>query len=105
MGAVSSIMIGALRYNVSVVSMNDFSEGGYRGTHDGNNTCIRVSDRISREAAAHTLLHEIMHAIENVYAIRLGERNADLMATAIAQLIRDNPELIDYLEDTWNRNT
>lgn len=49
-----------------------------------------------------TILHEILHAICNVYDLELEneERVVTRMANAIQQVMQDNPEIFMYLNDT-----
>lgn len=37
-----------------------------------------------------TLLHEILHGIDDVYGLKLEERQVDMLAKALYQLLRDN---------------
>ena len=45
-----------------------------------------------------TLLHEILHGIDDVYELKLKERQVDLLAKALYQLLRDNGWCIRVME-------
>jgi hypothetical protein len=44
-----------------------------------------------------SLLHEALHAIDHFYGIGLSERDVRTLETALVQLIRDNPQLVEDL--------
>lgn len=44
-----------------------------------------------------TLLHELIHSIENAHGIGLKEETVDILATGISFILRNNPELVKFL--------
>lgn len=60
---------------------------------------IRVNTR-NKDEAAHTLLHEVLHAVIHEYElnIRSEERVVKTLENALMQVIRDNPKFVDYLQ-------
>ncbi|MGE5163042.1 MAG: hypothetical protein ACM3IH_03325 [Sphingobacteriales bacterium] len=56
----------------------------------------------SDQQEAETLLHEVIHACFAVAAIQdkdSHERTVSMLSTCMAQVIRDNPGLIDWLKE------
>mgnify|MGYP001609000495 CR=1 FL=1 len=63
---------------------------------------VQVADR-SPMFVLEVLLHEIVHAIWWVGGLRNGddeERCAQVMGPAWAQIFRDNPELVAFIQDS-----
>lgn len=54
---------------------------------------IRLSTRHTLESRFVTTWHEVIHCFEPVYGIDLGEEYVNLLATAISQILQDNPYL------------
>lgn len=55
------------------------------------------------ETLFHTLWHELVHAIEETLLLEMTERQVDLVALGIIDLLRSNsqfPELFDHSEST-----
>ena len=63
--------------------------------------CIRVQTQdLSKWIVLDTLLHELVHAIFSCYSLDDDddqERLASVMGTALAQVCRDNPDLIKWI--------
>lgn len=45
-----------------------------------------------------TLLHEVLHGIDEAYGLKLKERQVDMLAKALYQLLRDNGWCIRGME-------
>ncbi len=64
---------------------------------------INLLEFQGKEFLKRTLLHEILHCILEVYGIDLRNKNEeatiDGLATALMELIKNNPKLIKYLGD------
>jgi DNA-directed RNA polymerase alpha subunit len=48
---------------------------------------------MARESVAETLLHEIIHIIDEELSLKMGEDNVGRMSVSIYSLLRDNPNL------------
>jgi len=62
---------------------------------------IRVRDDLPKQFKAECLLHETLHAVYDMAGISENdneERVVTHMSTHLAQVIRDNPHLLAYLE-------
>jgi len=53
-------------------------------------------DDVSRK---HTLLHELLHSIEQKLSLNITETQVDLMALGLLDLFRNNPELLAIFDD------
>lgn len=54
---------------------------------------IRIDEQYSAEQKKATLIHEIIHGLDDMYQIGLGEKKVSKLGVAFYQLIKDNPEL------------
>lgn len=51
------------------------------------------------ESMMHTLAHEIVHAIEQRQQLEMTERQVDLMALGLIDLIRSNPGIMEIFNE------
>jgi hypothetical protein len=66
-----------------------------------NNLQVIYDSSFPYEEIEHIIMHELVHAIEQTLQLDLTERQVDLMALGIIDLIKHNPELIAYyMENT-----
>lgn len=55
---------------------------------------IRIAqDRHTRESRFVTTWHEVLHCIEPIYGVEFTEGDITLLASVIAQVLQDNPEM------------
>lgn len=45
-----------------------------------------------------TLMHEIIHTIENMHSMELSEMQVEILATGLLYIIKNNHELIEYFK-------
>jgi hypothetical protein len=50
------------------------------------------------ETKIHTLTHEVIHAMEQKLQLEMTERQVDLMALGLIDLLRNNPGFLDYID-------
>jgi hypothetical protein len=50
------------------------------------------------ESMRHTLLHELLHGIEQKLSLDMTEKQVDLLALGLLDLFRNNPELLRVFE-------
>ncbi len=63
---------------------------------------IRIDTSVDSIKVVDTLMHEINHAIYWAYGIEDGdneERTVSTLSTGLVQVIRDNPDLLAYIQD------
>ncbi len=58
---------------------------------------ITLSNASSLEQKKATLIHELIHGIDEMYSIGLKEKQVEKLGNGIFMLIRDNPEM--FLEE------
>lgn len=91
-----SVLVG--NYQIGVVYCN--VDDGH-GDFDCKKLEIRISDLLSGTALLEVLMHEIIHAIYWAYSIDdkdKEERVVSLIGTGVAQVLRDNPNLVDLID-------
>lgn len=54
---------------------------------------IILSKQSSDEQKKATLIHEIIHGLDDMYRIGLKEKQVEVLGNAVYMLIRDNPEM------------
>lgn len=54
---------------------------------------IHLNSGSSEEQKKATLIHEIMHGLDEMYNIGLGEKQIEKLGNAVYMLIKDNPEM------------
>lgn len=88
-------------YDYAIVSLDKSDAEENYGTFASEEQEIRLRDSFkSSHMMADTLLHEILHGIWFVHGIvvRDGEeRVIGQMATGLTQVLRDNPDLVEFL--------
>ena len=60
---------------------------------------ISVRDGLPVEKERLVVVHELVHAIEDVLGLKLREKQVEGLETGIYALIRDNPSLLRYLRE------
>lgn len=58
---------------------------------------ITLNKDAGEEQTRSTLLHEIVHGLDDLYSIGLKEKQVEKLGTALYMLVRDNPEM--FAED------
>ena len=58
---------------------------------------VSVRDGLPPEKEKLVVVHELIHAIEDVLGLKLKESQVEGLETGLYALIRDNPSLISYL--------
>ena len=103
---VESVMVDAVRYRVeqdSEIIVVNGQECGACVNYDG--ALIRIRDPVTLGvgAQAKTLMHEIVHAILFERGRREDAENEDLIdavASGFVNLVRQNPDLIEFIKAT-----
>lgn len=58
---------------------------------------IKVKGGQHPETLRETLLHEVIHAVEEQIALKLKERQVHALAMGLFQVMRENPALVRFL--------
>jgi hypothetical protein len=77
-------------------------EDDLNGECDTDKQQILVRDGQPLESEQDTLLHEVLHAVEEAVDARLKETQVKKVATALLAVLKDNPSLVTYLRRKRN---
>ena len=101
----SSVKIGA--YDVPITETEDYIQFGNceaLGLYEPDKIRISLSAKIEGQRLTHVVCHEICHAMANLHHIPTPddvesmELTNDMLATALYAFIRDNPEVIKWIQ-------
>jgi hypothetical protein len=80
------------------VKMLDEYEGQVGGV-DHPSCTINIKSGQQKLLEADTILHEAVHVLDEIFQLGLTERHVYCLTGGIIALLRDNPELVKYLQD------
>jgi len=87
-----TVKIGYLTYEITEVeSVNKFESR--KGEIDYFSRQIRIDKDMTLQDKKETLIHEIIHGVEEFMGINLEEDHVRKLGVGLAMVIRDNPEL------------
>jgi hypothetical protein len=90
----SSIVILGRVYNID---QKDFIDGDLLGQCDSDALKITIKKNQPEILEADTLLHEILHAIDDAMQTKMKERQVHCTATGLLALFKDNPDFVKYM--------
>ncbi len=90
----SSVVILGRVYNID---QKDFIDGDLLGQCDSDALKITIKKNQPEILEADTLLHEILHAIDDAMQTKMKERQVHCTATGIIALLKDNPDFVKYM--------
>ena len=102
---VKSVKIGA--YDIPIVAVDDYIQFGDSealGLYTSDVLRITISKKVTGQKLAHVVCHEICHAMADYHHIPVpDDREAmevvnDSLATAMYAFIKDNPELVKWIQ-------
>jgi hypothetical protein len=67
------------------------------GEMDHNTNTIRITKGQQQLTEADTLLHECLHSIDECFQLKLSERQVYCLAVGVLALLKDNPEMLEYI--------
>ena len=67
------------------------------GEYDYETQIVRIRAGQQPAFEADTLLHELIHAIDDVMQLEMKERQVHCVAAGLIALFKDNPDFFDYL--------
>lgn len=104
---IKQVMVGSKRYDIrqdSIVLLGGEQVGA---KFDGETSTIVIAETLSNGAKPHALMHEIVHSIlfDGGYDTENdNEKLVNDIAQQIILLIRQNPHLVKYVQDTGQVN-
>ena len=101
---IEPVVVGGFRYDIRFNSESDkelYTEGLY-AQHDLTCMEIQIRTDLTEQMQGESLLHETVHAIVHTYMSgnRLDEGQVESMAQGLFQVIRDNPQLVEFVQTT-----
>ena len=90
----ASIRIIGKKFTVSYPASVD---GELVGECDTDKQMITVLDGQPLESEQDTLLHEVLHAIDEMVDAKLKESQVKRLATGLLAVLKDNPKLVSYI--------
>ena len=78
-------------------NMRDDKGNRLYGQIDHIEQLITLNEDAGLEQQKATLMHEMVHGLDDLYSIGLKEKQVEKLGTALYMLVRDNPEM--FAED------
>lgn len=72
-------------------------DDGLNGECDSDKQQILIRDAQPLESEQDTLLHEVLHAIDEAMGLKMKEAQVKGAATGLLAVMKDNPSLVSYL--------
>jgi hypothetical protein len=94
------VKIGSWEYSVEAWESTEAAGSSRFGQCSTNRKTIQIDPLWGRKKAAHTLLHEIMHAISYEWGVMdedKEERRVTSMADGVACVWHDNPDVMRWI--------
>jgi hypothetical protein len=93
------IQVKIFAHTFQVTLLGDSAMHGSIGHCDTNALRIDLLDTLPETVMRETLIHEIFHAINYMTYLKDGdeERHVNCFAMGLVTVLRDNPELKEYL--------
>lgn len=86
-----SLYIGPITYEIEEIDSIEYEDNYIcLGLCDDVKQVIYIRKDAKPDGKKSTILHEILHALSDVYAIGLKERQVQQLSTALIQFINDN---------------
>lgn len=101
-----NVVIGYKTYKIKGVDKQESLRLSCDGECDHESGVIKVLSEALPYEIADTLLHEILHGVYAAYNIKgkdKEERTVRTITHGLAQVWRDNPVLIEFLNECWKR--
>jgi hypothetical protein len=92
----TSVRVAGLDFTVGIEDSEDFTDDLF-GQVDYRRRRIRISDRADEVRQRETLLHEVIHAVDEAVDADLTEHQVTVIARGLFAVIRDNPDLGTFL--------
>lgn len=96
-----SIKIIGKTYAILFVDEVDAEDSS--GEHDLQKQEIKVKKAIHFELARDTLLHEVLHAVDEQLDLRLKHKQIHALAVGLLQVLRENADFVKFLTERTPR--
>jgi len=95
------IRILGIEVPIKIVNDDEMSDGDFLGKYFYGQNVIKISEKQPLVKSKESLLHEVMHAIDIMMGIKMGEANINRFTHALYAVIEDNPHIFEY---KWNND-
>lgn len=104
----TTVRIGQYDYTIKRWNKLAADNAGCYGLCDRGTQTILVAGGMTMQHEAHVVVHEIFHAAWDTGSLREANANDEEYSVAVlsnqwSQIIRDNPDLMAYLEQAYGR--
>lgn len=89
-------VVRVLGRDVPIVLCDELSAKAW-GEYDFESQIVRVRTGQQPHFEADTVLHELIHAIDDVMQLNMKERQVHCLASGLIALFKDNPTFFEYL--------
>jgi hypothetical protein len=99
----ASVRVGYRTLAVEAWAHEEADTAGECGRFDTENDRILIDTAYGAATVAETLIHEVLHAcyaLGHVSEQDSEERTVAILSTQLAQVIRDNPDLVAFLSES-----
>ena len=96
-------VMGTLFKIVQGTLIDEEGNGSY-GEWDGTDLSIHLEVTSPRPHKAITLLHELIHGIDELCYMRLSHQNVYILSQVLYQIILQNPELMEYISNSYSED-
>lgn len=93
---VNALVVGKT-YRIQYVKGQPLAEDDM-GECDDENQLISVCEGLPLGNEQDTVLHELIHALDKQFTIKLKESQVATLATALLVFLKDNPKVFSYLK-------
>lgn len=88
----STIIIAGIRHEI-IVTTDALLQDGNEGYYSFNDSKIVLKEDLEVQTAWKILIHEVFHAIDEHYDMKLSHRIINQLETAWYQVLKDNKEM------------
>lgn len=95
------IKVGACDVDVKSMEDKEAMSHGIHGHYSSCESVIRINKTLPKNKFAEVLLHEVLHAAYDVGHLEDcddEEKTVSVLSTVFAQIIRDNPDFVNFLK-------
>ena len=101
---IEPVVVGGFTYDIRFNAETDkelYTEGLY-AQHDLTCMELQIRTDLTEQMQGESLMHETVHAIVHTYMAgnRLDEGQVESMAQGLFQVMRDNPQLVEFVQTT-----
>jgi len=98
----SSVQVGPYKYRVivskmAIIKANADAKDSRVGESDHSKQIITIDPKLGPDQLVETLLHEVLHAVNQVGGRFLDEDDVLRLSPLLLDTLRRNPELVEYL--------